>query len=233
MAKQRDQVGEALPLRVGLIEDDVVTRKVIERMLRSHQDIDHCGSWETGEAALEEVAGAAPDVMITDLNLPGISGEECLKALAATLPGVALVVLTSHEDSERVFAALRAGANGYLLKGCTRDDLVAGIKAAHAGGAPLSPVVAARVIESFRREPEPRPERVPLPKLAPRERQILDCLAQGMVPKEVAAELSISYETVRDYLKGIYQKLQVRSQTEAVLRYLDSGNRPGAPPPDE
>ena len=128
-------------------------------------------------------------------------------------------MLTVHEDASRVFGALQAGANGYLLKGSPPAAIVSGIHAAHRGGAPLSPEVAGLVIRAFQNT-SPKKVPVPLPSLSPRERQILELLATGMAPKEAASELGLSYETVRDYLKQIYQKLHVRSRTEAVLRFL-------------
>lgn len=214
------------PLTVGLIEDDRVMRKMIEKVLGSGDECRIVGAWGTGEEALAELAKLRPDVVLVDLVLPGISGEDCLRALSVMLPCSALVVLTAHEDAQSVFSSLRAGANGYLLKGSTHAELIGGIKAAYAGGAPLSPAVAGLVIRAFKTAPAPAKAAIPLPSLAPREKQILEALARGRAPKEVAAELFISYETVRDYLKQIYQKLHVRSRTEAVLRYLEAGHSP-------
>lgn len=219
--------GESQPsLRVGLIEDDRIMRTMMEKLLTKHPGCELVGSWSTGESALAELPSLRPDVIVVDLELPGISGEDCLRALSGILPASALVVLTIHEDAARVFSALRAGANGYLLKGSSPAEIVAGLRAAHSGGSPLSPAVASLVIRAFQKEPAPAKASIPLPSLAPRERQILELLAKGLAPKEAASELSLSYETVRDYLKHIYQKLHVRSRTEAVLRYLDAGTVP-------
>lgn len=223
---EKPHVPDALKqrLQVGLIDDSAVTRKLIDRLLSKQEDCELVGSWGTGEEALVALPKIRPDVVLVDLELPGISGLDCLNALSVMLPCTALVVLTAHDDAERVFASLRAGANGYLLKGAGLDELVAAIKAAYAGGSPLSPAVAGLVIEAFKKT-APTKSVIPLPSLAPRERQILESLAKGMAPKEVAAELFISYETVRDYLKQIYQKLHVRSRTEAVLKYLEAGHQ--------
>ena len=219
--------GESVrPLTVGLIEDDKVMRKMIEKVLASGDECVLVGAWATGEEALAALSKLRPEVVLVDLVLPGISGEDCLRALSVMLPCSALVVLTAHDDAQSVFTSLRAGANGYLLKGSTHAELIGGIKAAYAGGAPLSPAVAGLVIREFKKDPVPAKAAIPLPSLAPRERQILEALARGRAPKEVAAELFISYETVRDYLKQIYQKLHVRSRTETVLRYLEAGHNP-------
>ena len=209
-----------------MIEDNSVTRKLMEKLLNKHPDCTFAGGWSTGEEALVALSKLRPDVVIVDLELPGISGEDCLRALSVMLPCTALLVLTVHDDAARVFASLRAGANGYLLKTSSSRELVAGIKAAYAGGSPLSPAVAGLVIQAFKKTPNTTKPIIPLPSLAPRERQILESLAKGMAPKEVAAELFLSYETVRDYLKNIYQKLHVRSRTEAVLKYLEAGQSP-------
>lgn len=208
-------------LRVALIEDDRIMRAFLEKLIAKQADLDLCGAWGSGEDALAALHSLRPDVVIVDLELPGISGEDCIRALSAILPCTAFVVLTMHENAERVFGALQAGANGYLLKGSPSSVILDGIQAAHLGGSPLSPEVAGLVIRTFKKNEEKKPP-IPLPSLSPRERQILELLANSMTPKEVAAELDISYETVRSYLKQIYQKLHVRSKTEAVLRFLES-----------
>ena len=215
------------PLRVALVDDCAVVRKMFSDLFLESPEVDLVGIWADGEQALAGFAKILPDVMLVDLNLPGMSGEECLLALAAIRPATAFVVVTAQDDPERVFASLRAGANGYLLKSASPLELISGIKAAHAGGTPLSPEVARLVIQAFRNQLVPVKTPIPLPTLSPREMQILELLAMGRVPKEVAAELAITYQTTRDYLKHIYRKLHVRSRTEAVLKYLDSGDNRG------
>ena len=217
-------------LRVGLIEDSAVTRKVLRQLIEREPGMDLVGAWSTGEEALAHVAKLRPAVVLVDLDLPGISGEDCLRALSGLLPAAALLVLTAHDDPVRVFASLQAGAQGYLLKNSPPAELIAAIRAACAGGSPLSPAVAGLVIQAFKSKAAPKPKQsLPLPSLSPRELQILQLFAQSKVPKEAAAELNLSYETVRDYIKQIYRKLHVRSRTEAVLRYLESD--PAAPFP--
>ena len=208
-------------LRVAVIEDERIMRSMLEKLITKQKDLAWCGAWGSGEEALGVIQGLKPDVVVVDLELPGISGEDCIRALSALLPCAAFVVLTIHENAERVFGALQAGANGYLLKGSPAEVIISGIHAAHRGGSPLSPEIAGMVIRAFQKNSGKKTP-IPLPSLSPRERQILELLATGKVPKEAAAELNISYETVRDYLKQIYQKLHVRSRTEAVLRFLES-----------
>lgn len=209
-------------LRVAVIEDDRTMRTMLEKLLTKHRECELVGAWSTGEDAVAALPELQPDVVLVDLELPRMSGEDCLRMLSLKLPAAALVVLTVHEDAARVFSALRAGANGYLLKGSPLSGIVDGLRAAHTGGSPLSPEVASLIIRSFQKTPEPVKAAAPLPSLTPRELEILDRLSKGMAPKEAAAELYLSYETVRDYLKHIYQKLHVRSRTEAVLRYLEA-----------
>jgi DNA-binding NarL/FixJ family response regulator len=209
-------------LQIAVIEDDLTMRTLLTKLIGKQEDLEVCGAWSSGEEALAALDSLRPDVVVVDLELPGISGEDCIRTLSVNLPCAAFVVLTIHEDAGRVFGALQAGANGYLLKGSAPAVIVAGIHAAHRGGAPLSPEVAGLVIRAFQNN-SPKKTPVPLPSLSPRERQILELLATGISPKEAAAELNLSYETVRDYLKQIYQKLHVRSRTEAVLRFLESG----------
>jgi len=216
--------GKTAPLLVAVIEDDRTMRTLLEKLIAKQADLELCGSWGCGEDALAALHALRPDVVLLDLELPGISGEDCIRALAAILPFSVFVVLTVHENAERVFGALQAGANGYLLKGASTEVIVGGIHSAHRGGAPLSPEIAGMVIRAFQQNSAKKPS-IPLPTLSPRERQVLELLATGMVPKEVASELRISYETVRDYLKQIYHKLHVRSRTEAVLRFLEADGR--------
>jgi DNA-binding NarL/FixJ family response regulator len=223
---ERKQSEDIEVLRIALIEDDKTMRTLLEKLVSKAEGMEICGSWERGEDAISPICALRPDVVVVDLELPGISGEDCIRALSGVLPCSAFVVLTVHEDPARVFGALQAGANGYLLKGSSPADIVSGILAARSGGAPLSPAIAGMVIRSFQKN-NTKKAPVPLPTLAPREHQILELLATGLVPKEVAGELGISYETVRDYLKQIYQKLHVRSRTEAVLRYLETGPNGG------
>lgn len=220
-ASSLDTGGKAR-LRVAVIEDDKTMRALLEKLIAKQADMEMCGAWDSGEAALVVLRDLRPDVVVVDLELPGISGEDSIRAISAILPCAAFVVLTVHENAERVFGALQAGANGYLLKGSSTEVIVSGIHAAHRGGSPLSPEVAGMVLRAFQKTGGKKSP-IPLPSLAPRERQILELLATGLATKEVAAEIHLSYETVRDYLKQIYQKLHVRSRTEAVLRFLEAG----------
>ncbi|GAA5482021.1 response regulator transcription factor [Haloferula sargassicola] len=208
-------------LHVAVIEDDKVIRSLISKRIGVRGDMELAAAWTDAEGALAEARDLRPDVIVVDLELPGMSGAELIRTLSEALPCTAFLVLTVHDDPERVFEAIRAGANGYLLKESALASLADSIVTAHLGGSPLSPEIAGLVIRAFQKTDPPKPS-MPLPSLAPREREVLELLATGMAPKEAAADLGISYETVRDYLKHIYQKLHVRSRTEAVLRFLEA-----------
>lgn len=212
---------ELRALRVAVVEDDKTLRLFMEKLLKKKSHgFEFIGAWDTAESAMEPIIALKPDVVVVDLELPGMSGAGLISYLSKKLIGTAFVVLTVHEDPKKVFDALQAGANGYLLKGSKPADIVAGIHAASEGGAPLSPEIARLLIESFQNPV--KLEKKNMGGLTARESQILECLAQGKVSKEVADELSLSYETIRDYLKAIYKKLHVRSRTEAVIKYLQS-----------
>lgn len=206
-------------LKVGLIEDDPIIRMfLIELINRRPENFECIGAWESAEAAVNPCLKHSPDVMLVDLELPGASGIELISEVSQHLVNTAFLVITVHDDPDRVFSALRAGATGYLLKTTHSSDIAEGIVEAANGGAPLSKDIARLVIKSFN-----EPDRViekKMPGLTPRESQVLHLLAEGLVPKEVSAQLGISYETVREHLKSIYRKLHVKSRTEAVIKYL-------------
>lgn len=216
---ESDTEEEIRNLSVGIIEDDPTLRLFVSRLIESKPGyFTLAGAWESAEDAVKPALDLKPDVIVVDLELPGVSGIEWIKEISPHLLNTAFVVLTIHDDSKKVFSALRAGASGYLLKSSSPAEIAEGIRQAAGGGAPLSQDIARMVIQSFQEPAEPGKKEIP--GLTPRESQILELLAQGMVPKEVGYELHISYETVRDYLKSVYRKLHVRSRTEAVIKYL-------------
>jgi DNA-binding NarL/FixJ family response regulator len=172
---------------------------------------------DTAEMALREIPRHNPDVVLMDINLPGRSGIECTEQLKAKLPGVQVLVLTVYEETDRIFRALQAGASGYLLKRTSPEQLIDAIRDVKQGGAPMTPEVARKVVQSFRK---PARETVAEAALTPREEQILGLLAQGYVTKEIASELGISFFTAQNHVRKIYEKLHVHSRTEAVIKYL-------------
>lgn len=206
---------------IAIIEDNSKLRRDLEEVLTAEGECTVVGSFRSAEEAWEKLPLAIPEVVIMDLNLPGASGAECTARLKARYPQIQVLMFTVYEDTEAIFGALRAGACGYLLKRAHPDQLLAAVHDARAGGAPMSSEIARKVVESFQKpfnsklEPDDG-----LSSLTQRERETLDLLSKGLAPKEIASKLDISVNTIRVHLKRIYEKLHVRSQTEAVLRWV-------------
>lgn len=220
MSEPSSEIPALKTLRVAVVEDDATLRLFMKKLIQKPANgFEFVGAWETAEEAVKPIIENKPHVIVVDLELPKVSGMELIRQLSPRLANTSFVVLTIHDNPDKVFAALRAGANGYLLKTAKPNEIAAGIRQASEGGSPLSPDIARLLIKSFQ-EPV-APQKKDIPGLTPRESQILERLAQGMVPKEVGYDLGISYETVRDYLKAVYAKLHVRSRTEAVIKYLE------------
>ena len=204
-------------IRVAVVEDKLAFRRGLSAILDLTPGIECVGMYATAEEALREIPRAAPDVVLMDLNLPGMSGIECTRELQRLRPKAQVVMLTIEEDNERIFAALRAGSAGYLLKSATPGEIADAILLVAGGGSPMSAVVARRIVESFHGTPEPSARREIL---SPRETEVLDWIARGKRVKEVAAELGVSVTTVQTHLRRIYEKLQVNSQAGAVAKFL-------------
>ena len=204
-------------IRVAVVEDKATFRRGLGAIFELTPGIECVGMYATGEEALREAPKAAPDVVLMDLNLPGLSGIECTRELKKLRPSAQVVMLTIEENTDRVFAALRSGATGYLLKAATPAEIIEGLQLVAHGGSPMSAVIARRVVESFHGGPEPSTAKK---SLTERENEVLQAIAQGKRVKEVAASLGVSPTTVQTYLRRIYEKLQVHSQAEAVARFL-------------
>jgi len=205
------------PIRVGVVEDNVAFRRGLGAIFELTPGIECVGMCATGEEALREMPKSAPDVVLMDINLPNLSGIECTRELKRLRPNAQVVMLTIEDNSERVFAALRAGAAGYLLKNANPTEIIEGIELVAHGGSPMSAAIARRVVESFHGTREPAQ---PKETLTAREAQVLEAIARGKRVKEVAVELNVSVTTIQTYLRRIYEKLQVHSQAEAVARFM-------------
>lgn len=215
-------------IRVSIVEDDARVRGSLARLIDGAGHFTCVSQHESGERAIAELPGVRPDVVLMDINLPGMSGVECVRRLRAAAPSVQVVMLTVYEDTDLIFAALAAGATGYLLKRTPPDELLGGIRDVYRGGSPMTSHIARKVVRSFQDADDRRPDETTL---SPREREVLDHLAQGYLYKEIASRLSISYETVHTYVRRIYEKLQVHSRTEAVAKHLTrTGQRLPTPP---
>ncbi|HMJ90887.1 MAG TPA: response regulator transcription factor, partial [Candidatus Acidoferrum sp.] len=174
-------------------------------------------TYANAEDALVDLPEKKPDVVLCDINLPGMNGVECVRKLKQVAPKIQVVMLTVYEDTENIFAALAAGASGYLLKRTTSAELLESLREVQRGGSPMTAHIARKVVQSFQKSDEANQQ---TEDLSPREREVLDCLSQGFLYKEIAEKLGISYETVHTYIRRIYEKLQVRTRTEAVAKFL-------------
>ena len=206
-------------IRVACVEDDPLFRVLLEKLLVPERGFDLLGVFKSAEQAVWPLLETRPDVVLLDLGLPGWTGIDCLHALGSNMPTTAFVILSGHDTPQHVFAALKAGASGYLLKTAPTELLLEGLRSASCGGGPLSPEISHMVISSFHVKTSDRRKQVP--GVSKRESELLNLLIQGFSAKEAAYEMNISYETVRDYSKSIYQKLNVRSRTEAVLKCIE------------
>ena len=206
------------PIRVAIIEDQEKIRSGLAALIAGTDGFECVGVWSSMEEALPAIEGVSPDIALVDIGLPGISGIEGIRILKERRPDLALLVLTVYEDEDRIFGALCAGACGYLLKGTQPSRLIESLREALAGGAPMTPQIARRVIEHF--QTRRQPQLSPTYDLTPHEVRILRLLVDGYHYQTAADELGVTVNTVRFHLRRIYDKLQVHSKAEAVARAL-------------
>ncbi len=203
-------------IRVGIVEDNKTIRESLTHFVQTDPECRCVFSCSTAEEALAEISKHKLDVILMDIQLPQLSGIECTARIKKILPSVQIIMVTVYEDTERISAALSAGACGYLLKRCTPAELVSAVREARAGGVPMPREIARKVIASFQ---QPTPATTGVEELRPSERKILELLAMGLANKEIADRLNLSSGTVRWHLENIYSKLQVHSRTEAALKF--------------
>lgn len=206
-----------MPIKVSIVEDDRGIRENLSVLVGGSPGFTCAGAHGNAEEALRQIPLSAPDVVLMDINLPKLSGIECVRQLKAQMPRVQFLMLTVYEDSDMIFKALGAGAGGYLLKRTPPARLLDAIAEVHTGASPMSGKVARIVVQFVQRMKQAAASTELLSK---REQEILDLLAKGYRYKEIADLLTISYDTVRSHIRNIYDKLQVHSRTEAVVRYL-------------
>lgn len=202
---------------VALVEDSAPLRRNLERMLRRAPGVRCVCACCTAEEALKQVPLLKPDVVLMDINLPGASGIECTARLKLQMPAMQVIMLTVYEDTASIFSALKAGACGYLLKRSSPAEILDALTDVRSGGAPMTSEIARKIVMTFQ---SPAPTLADAVTFTIREQEILELLSQGQVSKEIADKLSISYHTVRVHTKHIYEKLHVRSRSEAVLKFI-------------
>lgn len=201
---------------VVIVEDDRGLREQLMEILESAPDIKFLGAFTSAEDALPEILEKNPDVVLMDIKLPNMSGIQCVAEIKKVAPTMQIIMVTVYEDSERIFRALKAGANGYLVKSSPPEQLLAAIRDVYTGGAPMSSHIASKVVKHFHLVGNSPHE---AENLSPREREVLELLSQGFIYKEIGDKLSIGTETVRTYVKNICQKMHVRSRLEAVAKH--------------
>ncbi len=204
-------------ITVSIVDDNQKLRDSITTFLGGAPGFRCVSAYGSAAAALKHLPDDKPDVVLMDINMSGMDGIECVAQLKARMPELQIVMFTVYEDTDRIFKALAAGANGYLLKRAAPVKLLEAIRDVNAGGSAMSSSIARKVVASFQKA---APALKTEAHLSPREQGVLDCLAKGMTYKAIADQLGISIETIRTHLKRVYQKLHVQSRTEAVAKYV-------------
>jgi DNA-binding NarL/FixJ family response regulator len=206
-----------MPVSISIVEDNDQLRGTLAKVIGRTEGFRCVSDYANAEDALANLPNVRPDVVLMDINLPGMKGYDCVRRLKAAHPEIQFLMLTVYEDSDSLFNSLRAGASGYLLKRTASARLLEAVRDVFAGGAPLSPQLARRVVQFFSK---PAALDSGLARLTPAEREFLDQLAKGYAYKEIADRMTISIDTVRSYVRTVYEKLHVHSRTEAVVKYL-------------
>ncbi len=214
-------------LAVAVVEDDPETRKMLCGWIENEPRLRLAGQWADIETALKSAPASKPDVVLMDINLPGMSGIVGTRRLKQLLPETQIIIVTVYDDAEHIFEALAAGATGYLLKRGSREELLHAVEDVHRGGSPMNSKIARKVVQSFSQHPLPvAPEEA----LSAREREVLDLLARGYLYKEIADLLGVTLTTVNTYVRRAYEKLHVRSRARAIALYarLDPARGPAS-----
>jgi DNA-binding NarL/FixJ family response regulator len=206
-----------MSIAISIVEDQDEMRESLVEWLANAPGLRCVGAHANAQEALRGIPVEKPDVVLMDINLPGMNGIQCVSRLKERLPKTQVLMLTTYDESDLIFDSLRAGANGYLLKNMPREELVQAVEQVHAGGAPMSLQIARRVINFFHENKKPDTD---LEQLTAREQDILRLLAKGHLYKEIADQLSISMSTVRTHVSAVYEKLHVHSRTEATVKLM-------------
>jgi len=222
MATPPDQSGApGGPITVAVVEDHAAVRQSLAAILDSDRDLRCVAACGSGEEALEVLPPLRPNVVLMDINLPGMSGVECVVRLSRQIPETLLVMLTVHDDTEAIFNALAAGASGYLLKPVRAAELLAAVRDVQGGGSPMTSNIARKIVQTFNKPAAPQKFRPGEQDLTEREREVLGYLSQGYLYKEIAKRMKISYHTIHSHIRRIYEKLHVQSRAQAIALFLN------------
>lgn len=204
------------PLRIAIVDDHEPTRRILKEIVESAPTLQLVSDYRSSAAAVASLEGDRPDVVLMDINMPGLNGVECVRRLKPLLPTTQFLMLTVYEDADHIFAALAAGATGYLLKGTRAEELLAAMEQIVHGGSPMSSSIARKVVASF---VQTKSERHGVEYLSPREEAVLALLTKGYLYKEIADSLGVTVPTVCTHIRRIYEKLQVHSRQQAAATY--------------
>jgi DNA-binding NarL/FixJ family response regulator len=207
-----------MKIGVSIIEDNAGARETLRALLERTSGLRCIGAYANGEQALRKIPGELADVFLVDINLPGMSGIECVARLKEIAPKAQILILTTYDEDDLIFESLRAGANGFLLKNMPPSELMQAIVQVHEGGSPMSMRIARKVVKFFQGSGQPSK----LSALTTREQEILGLLAKGYLYKEIADRVGVSLSTVRAHLHAVYEKLHVHSRTQAVIKFLNT-----------
>jgi two-component system NarL family response regulator len=209
------------PIRALIVDDHALFRRGLDIILDAEPDIEIVGEASDGAEAVRKAAEALPDIMLMDIRMPRSSGIEACRAIKDVAPSTKIIILTMSDEEEDLFEAIRAGASGYLLKDIPLDEVAAAVRAVHGGQSLINPSMAGKLLTEFaalaRRDGREPPQQVPAPKLTEREMQVLKLMARGMNNRDIAKELYISDNTVKNHVRNILEKLQIHSRMEAVM----------------
>lgn len=208
-----------MAIRVAIVDDNAQIRQLLAGWIRRAVDMTLVNTYPDAESIMREEGACDADVILMDINMPGMSGVECVRLLKPLKPATNFVILTVYHDAQIIFDALSAGASGYLLKRATRDELLTAIRNVAAGGAPMSAAIAAIVVEAFKNKAPMSTVDDELDRLTAREYEVLSLLAQGLLYKEIADHLSVSFNTVNTLARRIYDKLHVHSRKQAIGKF--------------
>jgi DNA-binding NarL/FixJ family response regulator len=206
-----------MPIRVSIVEHLAEIREGLVDFVRSDRELLMIGSFEDAESAVQKLPDLQADIVVMDINLPGMSGIDCIKNVKEKCPGTQFMMFTVYENDDKVLQAMQAGATGYLLKRTKPEQILEGIKELNQGGSPMSSNIARKLLNIFLHEKKLTKKEI----LSDRENEVLELLADGLLYKEIAERLYIGHGTVRQHLHNIYEKLQVHNRTEAVNKYFD------------
>jgi len=220
-AERPKRLGRPEPIRTMIVDDHALFRRGLEMVLEEEADIELVGQASDGSEAVEKAGESLPDIVLMDIRMPRSSGIEACRAMKEVAPSAKIVMLTISDEEEDLFEAIRAGASGYLLKDLPLDEVAETVRAVHGGQSLINPSMAGKLLTEFavlaRRDAEERAQQVPAPRLTEREMQVLKLVARGMNNKDIAKELFISENTVKNHVRNILEKLQIHSRMEAVM----------------